>query len=92
MSDIKFYIATFQKNDMIRKTSFLKHESPSYPLEIFKLLNKREERWNNVGETAVIFPQIFQKMLGAPVNLLGIKKLAITGIESTTVLNCWNVV
>ena len=44
MSDIKFYIATFQKNDMIRKTSFLKHESPSHPLEIFKLLNKREER------------------------------------------------
>ena len=30
--------------------------------ENFKLLNKREERWNNVGKTAVIFPQIFREV------------------------------
>ena len=49
-SDVKFYIATFQKKNMIRKKAFLNHKSPCHPLKIFKLLNKREERWNNVGK------------------------------------------
>ena len=40
---------------MIRKTSFLNHESPCHLLKIFKLLNKREERWNNVGKTTCNF-------------------------------------
>ena len=39
-----------------------------------KLLNKREERWDNVGKTAVIFLQIFREKLGALVRLLGITK------------------
>ena len=44
MGDVKFYIATFQKKNMIRKTPFFSHESPCSPLKIFKLLNQREER------------------------------------------------
>ena len=54
-SDVKFYIATFQKKNMICKISFFSHKSPCLPLKIFKLLNKREERSNNVGKTLVIF-------------------------------------
>ena len=42
--------------------------------ENFKQLNKREERWINVGKTAVIFPQIFRETLCALVGLLGILK------------------
>ena len=42
-SDVKFYIATFQKENMIGKTSFFNHKSPCLPLKTFKLLNKREE-------------------------------------------------
>ena len=57
---------------MIRTTSLLRHESPCLPLKIFKLLNKREERSNNVGKTAVIFPYIFRETLGAIVRLVGI--------------------
>ena len=54
---------------MIGKTSFL---NPCHPLKIFKLLNKREERWDNAGKTAVIFPQIFSReTLGKLVRLLG---------------------
>ena len=34
-SDVKFYIVTFQKKNMIRKTSFLNHESPCHPLKNF---------------------------------------------------------
>ena len=44
MGDVKFYIATFQKKNMIRKTPLFSHESPCPPLKIFKLLNQREER------------------------------------------------
>ena len=57
---------------MIRKTSLLRHESPCLPLKIFKLLNKREERSNNVGKTVVIFPHIFRETLGAIVCLVRI--------------------
>ena len=42
--DVNFYVATFQKKNMIRKTSFFNQESPCYTLKIFKLLNKREEQ------------------------------------------------
>ena len=62
-----------QKKNMIRKTSSLNHESPCHPLKIIKLMNKREERWNNVGKTAVIFPQIIREALGGLVRL-GITK------------------
>ena len=41
---------------------------------MFALLNKRKERWNNVGQTAIIFLQIFRVMIGALVHLLGITK------------------
>ena len=58
----------------IRKTSFLNQESLCCTLKIYKLLHKREERWNNVGKTAVIIPQIFRETLGALVRLLGITK------------------
>ena len=73
-SSVKFYIETFQKKNMIRKMSFLNHETPCHPLKIFKLLNEREKRCNNVGKTAAIFPQIFRETLGALVRLLGITK------------------
>ena len=45
----------FSKDNMIRKTSLLRHESPCLPLKIFKLLNKREEQSNNAEKTVVIF-------------------------------------
>ena len=54
--------------------SLLRHESPCLPLKIFKLLNKREERSNNVGKTVVIFPHISGETLGALVRLVGITK------------------
>ena len=54
--------------------SLLRHESPCLPLKIFKLLNKREERSNNVGETVVIFPHIYRETLGVLVRLVGITK------------------
>ena len=57
---------------MIRKTSFLNQESPRRTLKIFKLLSKREERWNDVGKTAVIISQTFCETFGALVRLLGI--------------------
>ena len=59
---------------MIRKTSYLRHKSPYLPLKIFKLLNKREERSNNVEKTVAIFPHISGETLGAPVRLVGITK------------------
>ena len=59
---------------MVRKASLLRHESPCLPLKIFKLLNKREERSNNVGKTVVIFPRIFGEILGALARLIGIAK------------------
>ena len=68
------YIATFQKKRMIYETLFLSHGSPCLPLKIFKLLNKREERSNNVGKTVVIFPHISGETLGALVRLVGITK------------------
>ena len=43
-------------------------------LGFFKLLNKREERSNNVGKTVVIFPHISGETLGALVRLVGITK------------------
>ena len=74
-NDVKFYIATFQKKNMIHKTFFFwRHESPCLPLKIFKLLNKREERTNNAGKTVVIFPHIFHEMLGVLVRLVGTTK------------------
>ena len=63
------------KKNKIRKTSFLNQESPCGTLNIFKVLNKREERWNNVGKTAAIIPQISCETLGALVRLLGITKV-----------------
>ena len=74
LSHVKFYIATFQKKNMIGKTSFLSHKSPCFPLKIFKLLNNREERSNNVGKTKVIFPHALRETLGAFVHLVGITK------------------
>ena len=59
---------------MIRTTSLLRHESPCLPLKIFKLLNKREERSNNVGKTAVIFFNISGEILGVLVPLIGMTK------------------
>ena len=59
---------------MIHKTLFLRHEPRCPPLKIFKLLNKREERSNNVGETVVIFTHIYRETLGALVRLVGITK------------------
>ena len=47
---------------------------PILPRKIFKLLNKREERPNNVGETVVIFPHIYCETLGSLVRLVGITK------------------
>ena len=73
-SDVKFYIATFQKKNMLGKTSFFSYKSPCLPLKVFKLLNKREERSNNVGKAVVIFPHIFRETLGALVHLVGITK------------------
>ena len=63
-----------QKKNMIRKTSLPRHESPCLPLKIFKVLNKREERSNNVGKTVVIFPHISGETLGALLRLVGITK------------------
>ena len=59
---------------MIRNTSLFTHESPCFPLKISKLLNKREERSNNVGKPVVIFPHIFCETLGALVRLIEIRK------------------
>ena len=59
---------------MTRKTSLLRHESPCFPPKIFKILNKREERPNNVGKTVVIFPHISGETSGALVRLAGITK------------------
>ena len=58
-SDVKFHIATFQKKNIIYKTSFFSHKSPCLPLKMFKLLNKRKERSNNVR----IFPDNFRETL-----------------------------
>ena len=71
-SDVKFYITTFLKKNMIRKTSVFTHKSSFLYLKVFKLLNKREERSNNVGKTIVIFPYIFRETLGALESLLEI--------------------
>ena len=71
LSDVKFYVATFQKKNMICKMSVFTHKSPCLPLKIFKLLNKREERSNNVGKTVVIFPHTSGETLGAFVRLVG---------------------
>ena len=59
---------------MIRKTSLLRHESPCLPPKMCKLLNKREDRSNDVGKTVVIFPHISGETLGALVSLVGITK------------------
>ena len=73
-SDVKFYIATFQKKNMFRKTSFYSHKSSCLALKIFKLLNKSEEWSNNVGKTVVIFPHNFRQTLGVLIRLVGITK------------------
>ena len=59
---------------MIHKTSVLMHKSSCIPLKILKLLNKTEQRSNNVGETVVVFPHISGETLGAPVRFVGITK------------------
>ena len=63
---------------MIGKTSFFSHKSPCLPLKIFKLMNKREERSNNVGKTVVIFPHIFCETLGALVHLSVLKRAFVS--------------
>ena len=64
-SDVKFYIGAFQKEKKkICKMSVLNHESPCHPLK----------RWDNVGKTAVTFPQIFRETLGSLVCLFAITK------------------
>ena len=60
---------------MIRKTSLLRQESRCLPLKMFKLLRKREERSNNVGQTFVIFPHISGETLDALVRLVGKTKI-----------------
>ena len=65
---------TFQKKNIICDTSILNNESPYHPLKIFKLLNKRKDRSNNVEKIALVFPQTFCQTLGALVCLLGITK------------------
>ena len=65
-SDVKFYITTFQKKEMIRKTSVFTHKSQCLPLKILKI----EERSNNVGKAVVILPLIFRETLGALVDLV----------------------
>ena len=72
--DFKFYIATFQKKNMIHKTSFFTHKFPCLPLKIFKLSNKREERSNHVKKSVVIAPHNSREKLGAIVHLVGITK------------------
>ena len=59
---------------MIRNTSFFSHKSQFLPLQIFKLLNKREKRSNDVGKTVVIFPHFFRETIGTLVRLVGITK------------------
>ena len=59
---------------MIRRTSFFSHHSPCLRLKIFRLLNKKEERSNNVGKTVVISLHIFREKLSALARLLGITK------------------
>ena len=49
----------FSKENMIGKTSFLSYKLPCLPLQIFKLLNKREQRSRNVRKTELIFPHFF---------------------------------
>ena len=72
--DFKFYIATFQKKNMIHKTSFFTHKFPCLPLKIFKLSNEREERSNNVEKSVVIAPHNSREKLGAIAYLVGITK------------------
>ena len=67
-------IAIFLNKNMIRKTSLLRHESPCLPLKIFKLLNKSEQRSNNVGKTVAVFPHISGETLGTLVCSVGITK------------------
>ena len=73
-SDDKFYIATFQKKNMIHKKLFLRHGYPCLPLKIFELLNKREKRSNNLGKTVAIFPHNFRETVDALVRLVAIRK------------------
>ena len=75
LSDAKSYIATRQKKNVIRETSFLSHESPCLSLNIFKLLNKREVRSDNLGKTVVVFRHIFRETLGLLVRLVGTTKV-----------------
>ena len=74
LSDVKFYTATFQKKNMIGKTSFFSHKSSCLPLKIFKVLNKREVRSNNAGKTVVSFLHIFRETFGALAHLVEITK------------------
>ena len=60
---LSFRLRLFPMKNMICKTSLLRHKSPCLPLEIFKLLKKREERSNNVGKTVVISSHIFCETL-----------------------------
>ena len=55
LSGVKLYISIFQKKNVLRKMWFLNQESSFHTLKYFKLLNKREERWNYVGKTVVNF-------------------------------------
>ena len=44
-SDVKFYIATFQKKNMTRKTLFLNQNPPCHPLQVsnYWLKDKNDE-------------------------------------------------
>ena len=64
---VKFYIVTFEKKSMIHKASLFNDEPLCYLLKTiksFKLLNEREEGWNNVGKTAEFFPDALVSLLG----------------------------
>lgn len=74
LGGVKFYLATFQKKNNKTKKKNTNHESLCHPLKNLKLLNKREQQWNNIRKTALIFPKILQQMLGAFVHLLRITK------------------
>ena len=59
----------------------MNHESQCDPLKIFRLLNKREERQNNVGKTGVFFSQILLSSSECSVFIRDNKSLKVKGYK-----------
>ena len=59
----------------------MNHESQCDPLKIFRLLNKREERQNNVEKTGVFFSQILLSSSGCSVFIRVNKRLKVKGYK-----------